>query len=63
MSERIRKLARQATGASTIYMLEEEWMKFAELIIRECDQYVADRYDESEPWMQPGDLLEHFGVK
>ena len=58
MSERIRKLARQATEASTIYMLEEEWMKFAESIIRECDRYVAGRYDEGEPW----DLLEHFGV-
>jgi len=37
--------------------------KFAELIVKECDQYVAEHYDEMEPWMQPGDLLEHFGVK
>lgn len=37
--------------------------KFAELIVRECDRYVAEQYDDSEPWMQPGDLLKHFGVK
>ena len=37
--------------------------KFAELIVRECDRYVAEQYDEMEPWMQPGDLLKHFGVK
>jgi len=36
MNERIRELARQSTGASTIYMLEEEWLKFAELIVKEC---------------------------
>lgn len=35
---------------------------FAELIVRECDRYVAKHYDEMEPWMQPGDLLKHFGV-
>ena len=58
MTRRIRELARQATGASTIYMLEEEWMKFAESIVRECDRYVTERYDEGEPW----DLLTHFGV-
>ena len=37
--------------------------KFAELIVRECDRYVAEQYDELEPWMQPGDLLKHFGVE
>jgi len=41
--------------------LNEE--KFAELIIRECDRYVAERFDECEPWMSPGDLLNHFGVE
>ena len=38
-------------------------VKFAELIVRECDRYVAEHYDEMEPWMQPGDLLEHFGLE
>ena len=37
--------------------------KFAELIVRECDRYVAEQYDELEPWMQPGDLLKHLGVE
>ena len=36
---------------------------FAELIIKECDRYVAEHYDECEPWMEPGDLLKHFGVE
>ena len=40
----------------------EQFEKFAELIVKECDRYVAKQYDESEPWMQPGDLLKHFGV-
>ena len=38
-------------------------MKVIELTVRECDRYVAERFDECEPWMNPGDLLEHFGVK
>lgn len=37
--------------------------KFAELIVRECDKYVDERFDECEPWMSPGDLLNHFGIK
>ena len=37
--------------------------KFAESIIRECDKYVAERWDICEPWMNPGDLLKHFGVE
>ena len=36
---------------------------FAELIVRECDRYVAACFDECEPWMKPGDLLKHFGVQ
>ena len=38
-------------------------MKVIELTVRECDRYVAERFDECEPWMNPGDLLEHFGVE
>ena len=38
-------------------------LKFAELIVRECDRYVAEQYDVCEPWMEPGDLLRHFGVE
>jgi hypothetical protein len=39
-----------------------QYKEFAELVIRECDRYVAEHYDECEPWMEPGDLLKHFGV-
>ena len=42
---------------------DNELSKFVELIIRECDQYVAKHWDEMEPWMNPGDLLTHFGVE
>lgn len=27
------------------------------------DRYVAERFDETEPWMCPGDLLKYFGVE
>ena len=71
MNERIRKLAEQADLYARSYnssMLFENYQKrytekFAELIVRECDRYVAEHYDEMEPWMQPGDLLKHFGVE
>ena len=69
MNERIRELAEQAEDwadnqnfyASDYrdYLME----KFAELIVRECDKYVAERWDICEPWMNPGDLLKHFGVE
>jgi hypothetical protein len=42
MNARIRKLARQSTGDGTIYMLEEEWLKFAELIVEECAEQVKN---------------------
>ena len=76
MNERFKELAEQAgfvmwadeswkpEGAvidwSSNY--DNELAKFAELIVLECDQYVAKHWDEMEPWMHPGDLLTHFGV-
>ena len=42
---------------------DNELAKFAELIVRECEQYVAKHWDEMEPWMNPCDLLTHFGVE
>ena len=65
MNERIRELAEQAGYDYGSYdsfgLFDVE--KFAELIVRECDQYVAEHWDEMEPWMNPGDLLTHFGVE
>ena len=59
MNERIRQLARQSTGASTIYMLEEEWEKFAELIVRECALVVHKKTGPKSAL----NVLEHFGVE
>ena len=70
MNQRIEQLARQAgalptqdCGVPQWYIGEDEFEKFAELIVKECDRYVAEHYDECEPWMEPGDLLKHFGVE
>ena len=73
MNERIKKLADRAREQTEQFnsirhkLTDEEWEeiyneKFAKLIVRECDRYVAEHYDECEPWMEPGDLLKHFGV-
>ena len=73
MNDRIRELAEQAGIAvwgDAVYMYHPDntldstvMTKFAELIVRECDKYVAERWDICEPWMNPGDLLKHFGVE
>ena len=60
INERVRKLARQSTGASTIYMLEEEWEKFAELIIEECISLSLDlSKNDTDATIR---IKEHFGV-
>ena len=78
MNERINELAFQAKLRAAILLhhygnidaltdSEQESLKqiekFAELIVRECDKYVTERWDVCEPWMDPGDLLKHFGVQ
>ena len=70
MNERIEKLFEQALEEfkaenkyATIIVPNPLKEKFAELIVRECDKYVAERWDICEPWMNPGDLLKHFGVE
>jgi hypothetical protein len=55
------KVNRQHEDVQAIKMAQ--YKEFAELIVRECDRYVAEHYDECEPWMEPGDLLKHFGVE
>jgi hypothetical protein len=65
MNEKIKELARQSTGASTIYMLEEEWLKFAELIVLECAK-IADEGCGSACFglgINGAMLKEHFGVE
>jgi hypothetical protein len=64
MNERIKQLARQSTGASTIYMLEEEWLKFAELIVKECaDKCLEMAYVNPGPHHYAAMLKENFGVE
>ena len=68
MNERYKELEKQCTKQQIDYDVgkmydQVDHIKLAELIVRECDRYVAEQYDELEPWMQPGDLLKHFGVE
>jgi hypothetical protein len=68
MNERIRELVREAN----VHILPDDseygheiigLEKFAELIVRECADVVAEHYDASEPWITPKTLLYHFGVE
>jgi hypothetical protein len=73
MNNRIRELAEQArqeflklpTGYTPeqVGMYPQLMEKFAELIVRECADVVAEHYDASEPWITPKTLLYHFGVE
>lgn len=77
MNPRIRKLAEDCgfyfydmtdvDGQNLGYSVESDNFgsvdKLVEAIVRECDRYVAERWDNSEPWMNPGDLLTHFGIE
>ena len=69
MNERIEKLARQAgalptqdCGVPQWYIDEDEFEKFAELIVKECAE-VADLADENKCEWIGGNILSHFGVK
>jgi hypothetical protein len=76
MNERIQELAKQAGGEfypgfagspNSVKFMEENFEKFAELIVRECAQFLEENsgYDDSNnAWHpEPEDLLEHFGVE
>jgi hypothetical protein len=60
MNERIKELEKQCWDNQTNHLNAE---KFAELIVRECADIVAEHYDASEPWITPKTLLYHFGVE
>lgn len=63
MNERIKQLAEQAT---------DKWVggeffdreKFAELIVRECAQFVEDKFDfVGDEIIVKEKMLEHFGIE
>ena len=67
MNERIRELAREAAGGLLDYTAEGEWKlsqneaeKFAELIVKECSNFLKDTLDDHFAAEQ---LEEHFGVE
>ena len=62
MNERIRELANKAVGKRSCYMIESEYIKFAELIVRECAEVAGCNGHVSG--FALGDLIkEHFGVE
>jgi len=62
MNERIRELANKAVGKRSCYMIEAEYIKFAELIVRECAELATKEYNNRSS-IHGNDLLEHFGVE
>lgn len=69
MNERIRKLIEQATKVvepnDADYRYESfDKEKFAELIVRECSQYIEYQFDLSgDEFIVAEKLLNHFGVE
>jgi len=66
MNERLMELYDQAIileGNDDYVAGELDPFKFAELIIRECANVIAEHYDSSEPWITPDTLIYHFGVE
>jgi len=64
VNERIAKLYDQAIvieDGGDYVCGELDPFKFAELIIRECANVIAEHYDSSEPWITPDTLIYHFG--
>jgi hypothetical protein len=71
MNERIRELAEQAGGEfytgfagspNSVKFMEQDFEKFAELIVRECFHlFVSDHDEEHDEILES--IKEHFGVK
>lgn len=71
MNERIKQLAEQAGGefyegfagsTNFVKFAENDFEKFAELIVRECVK-IADVADENKCEWIGGNILTHFGVE
>jgi hypothetical protein len=64
MNDRIEQLLKQSmTDEWGNGLARVDYNKFAQSIVAECEAYVSDHFDCSEPWMRSGDLDRHFGVK
>jgi hypothetical protein len=64
MNERIHKLAEQAELQAYYEAQEGQIEKFAELIVRECAQFVEDKFDFiGDEIIVKEKMLEHFGVE
>jgi hypothetical protein len=71
MNERIKELANEAGGQypkgvhpGAIMFYPKQFEKFAELIVRECAQYVEDKFDFcGDEIIIAEKLREHFGVE
>jgi hypothetical protein len=71
MNTRIRELMEQAMELVDPYAVEGEFgprqlneEKFAELIVKECAQFVEDKFDFiGDEIIVKEKMLEHFGVK
>jgi hypothetical protein len=64
MNERIKELANKAVGKRSCYMIEAEYIKFAELIVRECAQVASNQVMDVEgnDWGVRHAIETHFGV-
>ena len=65
MNERIRALAEQAEfSARDLHIQNDNFQRFAELIVQECADVVADAVDHREPASTYVDKIRsHFGVE
>lgn len=69
MNERIRELAKQADIYSDKHAESRDYVVlrdqyFAELIVRECAQFVEDKFDFiGDEIIVKEKMLEHFGVE
>jgi hypothetical protein len=63
MNERIKELANKAVGKRSCYMIEAEYIKFAELIVRECMQVANEYQNRGGNCYVDNMIAKHFGVE
>jgi hypothetical protein len=62
MNKRIQELMIQSNPHGDFTGSEWVFERFAELIVKECDLYVREKF-ETFQCIYPGVLLKHFGVE